>query len=123
MHHLMILLHQVVQCFPNEWDQLIPVVEYLLDTEIGETGFSAHELQTGYSLLQTEDVTIAPFMHPRGTAQTDTVARLFANFRHMHDILSRHREAKLTKACEYINERRHVRLLQPGEIVFRRLPP
>ena len=66
MHHLMILLHQVVKCFPNEWDQLIPVAEYLLDTEIGETGFSAHELQTGYALLQTEDVTLAPFHASEG---------------------------------------------------------
>ena len=36
---------------------LAPVLEYLMDTEIGETGFSAHELQTGYSLLQEPDAT------------------------------------------------------------------
>ena len=63
-----------------------------MDTEIGETGFSAHELQTGYSLLQEPDATLAPFMVPRGTAQTDIVARLFSNFREMASILSRHRE-------------------------------
>eukprot|EP00973_Karenia_brevis_P001137 155052-Karenia_brevis.AAC.1 len=33
--------------------------------QIGECGFSAHELQTGYSLLQEPDVTLAPFMVPR----------------------------------------------------------
>ena len=71
---------------------LAPVVEYLLDTEIGESGFSAHELQTGYSLLQEPDVTLAPFLIPRGTAQTDTAARLFSNFRELAGILNRHKE-------------------------------
>ena len=51
-----------------------------MDTEIVDSGFSAPELQTGYSLLQEPDVTLAPFMVRRGAAQTDIVARLFHNF-------------------------------------------
>ena len=90
MQQWLILIHQVCRAFPQEWDTLAPVVEYLMDTEIGECGFSAHELQTGYSLLQEPDVTLAPFMQPRGTAQTDIVARLFSNFRELAGILNRH---------------------------------
>ena len=92
MTQWLILIHQVCKTFPQDWDILAPVVEYLMDTEIGECGFSAHELQTGYALLQEPDVTLAPFLAPRGTAQTDIVARLFSNFRELAGILNRHRE-------------------------------
>ncbi len=88
----LILIHQICEAFPQEWDELAPVVEYLMDTEIGECGFSAHELQTGYSLVQEPDVTLAPFMVPNGLPQTDICARLFCNFRTMAGILHRHKE-------------------------------
>ena len=52
MQFWLLLIHQICGTFPQEWDILAPVVEYLLDTDINESGFSAHELQTGYSLLQ-----------------------------------------------------------------------
>ena len=98
-------------------------MEYLLDTEIGDCGFSAHELQTGYALLQEPDVTMAPFMQPRGTAETDIVAKLFSNFRRMAVVLNRHKEQALTKQELQVNKTRHIRQLHPGEIVFRRMPP
>ena len=60
MQQWLVLIHQVCRSFPQEWDILTPVVEYLMDTEIGECGFSAHEMQTGYSLLQEPDATLAP---------------------------------------------------------------
>eukprot|EP00973_Karenia_brevis_P069740 9696472-Karenia_brevis.AAC.1 len=93
MSQWLILIHQICKAFPQEWDVLAPVVEYLMDTEIGECGFSAHELQTGYSLLQEPDVTLAPFMVPRGVAETDIVARLFSNFRELAGIFNRAKEA------------------------------
>ena len=101
---------------------LAPVVEYLIDTEIGEWGFSAHELQTGYSLLQELDVTLAPFLVPRGLAQTDVVARLFTNFRELAGILHRHKEQALLKTADQVNQTRHLRQLIPGEVVFRKMP-
>jgi hypothetical protein len=104
MQYWLILIHRICHAFPQEWDTLAPVVEYLLDTEIGECGFSAHELQTGYSLLQEPDVTLAPFMIPRGTAQTDVVAKLFSNFRELSGILTRHKERAAMKQQENINQ-------------------
>ena len=77
MSQWLVLIHSVCHAFTTEWDVLAPVVEYMMDTEIGECGFSAHELQTGYSLLQEPDVTLAPFLVPRGLPQTDVVAKLF----------------------------------------------
>eukprot|EP00973_Karenia_brevis_P038502 5311517-Karenia_brevis.AAC.1 len=100
MSQWLILIHQICKAFPQEWDVLAPVVEYLMDTEIGECGFSAHELQTGYSLLQEPDVTLAPFMVPRGVAETDIVARLFSNFRELAGIFNRAKKAALTKQEE-----------------------
>ena len=60
MQQWLILIHKVCSAFPQEWDVLAPVVEYLMDTEVGECGFSAHEMQTGYSILQEPDATLAP---------------------------------------------------------------
>ena len=57
-------MHHIAGAFNTEWCKLAPVVEYLIDTEINETGFSAYELQTGYALLETHDVTLAPFHLP-----------------------------------------------------------
>ena len=122
MQQWLILIHQVCRTFPQDWDILAPVVEYLMDTEIGECGFSAHELQTGYALLQEPDVTLAPFLVPRGTAQTDIVARLFSNFRELSSILNRHREQISARRESSINQTRHLRQLIPGEVVFRRMP-
>ena len=61
MQHWLLLIHTITGAFAQEWCKLAPVAEYLIDTEINETGFSAYELQTGYALLQSEDVTLAPF--------------------------------------------------------------
>ena len=98
MQQWLILIHKVCSAFPQEWDVLAPVVEYLMDTEVGECGFSAHEMQTGYSILQESDATLAPFMVPRGSAQTDVAARLFSNFREMAGVLQRHKEAVLASS-------------------------
>ena len=122
MQHWLILIHKICKAFPQEWDVLAPVVEYLMDTEIGDCGFSAHELQTGYSLLQEPDITLAPFMVPRGSAETDIVSRLFSNFRELAVIFNRHKEFLQAKREKQVNHNRHLRQLIPGEIVFRRMP-
>ena len=119
----LLLIHEVCKTFTTEWDVLAPVVEYMMDTEIGECGFSAHELQTGYSLLQEPDATLAPFMVPRGLPQTDIVAKLFCNFREMSGIFNRHKEKLLAAQVEGANKNRHLRQLREGETVFRKLPP
>ena len=123
MKHWLILIHGICKSFPQEWDILAPAVEYLQDTEIGECGFSAHELQTGYSLLQEPDVTLAPFLVPRGTAQTDLVARLFSNFRELAGILNRSKDHALEQQIQTANRTRNLKALMSGETLFRRMPP
>ena len=41
MQQWLILIHQVCKSFPQEWDTLAPVVEYLMDTEISECALSS----------------------------------------------------------------------------------
>ena len=95
MQQWLVLIHRVCRTFPQEWDVFAPAIEYLMDTQIGESGFSPHELQTGYSLLQEPDATLAPFMVPKGTPQTDIAARLFSNFRALSGIMNRHKDQLL----------------------------
>ena len=122
MTQWLILIHKTCRAFPQEWDTLAPAVEYLMATEIGECGFSAHELETGCSLLQEPDVTLAPFLVPLGTAQTDLAARPLSNFRELAGILNRHKAAKFVKKALQVNQTRHLHQLIAGETVFRRMP-
>ena len=39
MQQWLILIHEICRAFPQEWDVLAPVVDYVMDTEIGEGGF------------------------------------------------------------------------------------
>ena len=80
MHQWLILIHEICRTFPQNWDTLTPYVEFILATQIGECGFSPHELETGYALLQEPDVTMMPFQVPKGLPQTDLIARLFTKF-------------------------------------------
>ena len=77
MQSWLILIHHICRTFPQNWDVLAPAIEFLQDTEIGACGFSPHELQTGYALLQEPGATLAPFMVPRGLPETDIISRLF----------------------------------------------
>ena len=92
MSQWLILIHKVAGAYPQEWDVLAPAIEYYMDTAIGETEFSAHEIQTGYALLEEPDRHLAPFMVPRGTPQTDIAARRFMNFSHLYTMLLEHKE-------------------------------
>lgn len=89
-----------------------------MDTEIGPDGFFAHKLQTSHSLLQSPDVTSAPFLVPRRTAQTDVAARLFSNCREMAGIMNRPKESEFAKKQSVqVNEDRHHRSLVIRETV------
>ena len=122
MQSWLILIHHICRTFPQNWDVLAPAIEYLQDTEIGACGFSPHELQTGYALLQEPDATLAPFMVPRGLPETDIISRLFNNFRELHGQFVRHREAELESSADYANRNRHFKNFQEGEVVYRRMP-
>ena len=123
MHQWLILIHEVCRTFPQYWDELTPYVEFLLANQIGECGFSPHELETGYALLHEPDVTMLPLQIPRGLPQTDLLVRLFTNFKELAGILNRAKEGKLEQQMKWANETRHLRRLDEGEIVFRRMPP
>ena len=73
-----ILLNKVVKAFPQEWPSLIPVVEFLLHTAPqGDHGLSAHDMSCGYGLLSPADSKVAPFMVPKGIAETDVAAKVW----------------------------------------------
>ena len=83
---------------------------------------SRHDLQTGFSLLQEPDATLAPFLIRRGLPQTDTVARLITNFRDLATLLNRHKEEQGRLKAQQVNQHRHLRTLDKGEVVFPKMP-
>ena len=86
----LILMQEVCKAFPQEWAALIPVVEYLHHTAPqGPHGFSAHDLSCAYAIASPTDAQLAPFRVPKGLPETDTVARLFSNFKEMYGMFTR----------------------------------
>jgi len=102
---------------------LVLVLEYLCDkAPRPPTGLSAFEVMQGYALASNMDKLLAPFTVPLGLAETDVAARLFANFRDLYGIFNRMTgHVAMAKQIE-INRKRHVRVFDKGEIVFRKLP-
>ena len=75
-------MREVCDAYPQEWCALVESLEYLYDTEPqGDFGLSAHDMSAGYALARDVDRRLAPFLVPRGTAQTDLAARVFDRFR------------------------------------------
>ena len=124
MHNHLILMQVVCKAFPQEWPSLICVLEFLYDTAPqGVHGLSAHDMSTGYAIASPQSRRLAPFMVPRGLAETDVAVRLFANFRELYGIFSRANREQAQKVQVAINRKRHDRSLAAGETVYRRLPP
>ena len=83
------------------------------------TKLSAFDVTQGYALASNMDRRLAPFTVPLGLAETDVAARLFATFREFYEIFNRMTgHVAMAKQIE-INRKRHVRVFDKGEIVFK----
>ena len=70
-----VLLHAVTAAHPQEWPQLLPVVEYLQAiAPQGSHGFSAHDLCCAYSIITEADSRLAPFRAPQGLPESETAS-------------------------------------------------
>jgi len=118
-----ILMREVCDAYPQEWCSLVESLEYLYDTEPqGDFGLSAHDMSTGYALTRDVDRRLAPFLVPRGTAQTDLAARVFDRFRGLFGIFSRAVRFRAQQVEEVVNRRRNLRIFDEGEMVYRKKP-
>jgi len=122
MTNHLILIHAICKAFPQEWPALVEALEYLYETEPQGAGLSANDLLTGYSLVSEVDRRLAPFVVPRGAAETSDAARLFTRFTELFGIFDRHAKSRSKQLQEVANRRRALRTFDPGEVVFWRKP-
>ena len=85
-------------------------------------GLSAKDLSQGFSLAQSSHKDLMPFQLLRGLADTDVAVRLFDSFRELYSIFQRVIQEDRLRDQLRINRHRWVRELEPGDVVFRRLP-
>ena len=76
----------------------------------------------GYAIASPIDRQLAPFLVPKGMAESDIAARLFTNWVELHGLFSRASRDAALRVQLCINHNRHMRELQQGETVFRKLP-
>ena len=89
---------------------------------LGPHGFSAHDLTCAYSIITEADARLVPFKVPHGLPESEIVAKMFSSFKSIYGAFTRmNREASLS-ALKMANQHRQVRIFEPGETVFRRMP-
>ena len=65
---------------------------------------------------------MAPFQLPGGMPETDIATKLFANWKELYGIFIRCSQEKAPQLQMRLNRNKAVRRLDPGDIVYRRLP-
>ena len=121
---LLILMKEVVNAFPQEWANLVPAVEHLMHTAPqGSHGISAHDLSCAWGIACSRDTQLAPFRVPARTPETDIAAGVFTNFRELMGVFTRFSMDAALRTQLAENKMRVERTFEPGEIVFRKLPP
>ena len=102
---------------------MIQAVEYLYFTAPqGALGFSARDMTMGFSLAHRVGVDLMPFMVAEGSLESSFALRLFDNFRHLYSIFVRVTQEEKYRDQLQVNQHRWVPHLEPGDMVFRKLP-
>ena len=122
IHHNL-LMNAVCRAFPQEWPSLLPAIEYLyFTTPQSVLGLSAKDLSMGYSFAESSHKDLMMFRVPKGLAETDVAIKLFDSFKELYGVFSRVVQEGHLRDQLRINRHRWVRGLQPGDVVYRRLP-
>jgi len=123
MTNHLILLNEVCKAYPQEWAALVPALEYLYETAPrAPHGISAFDLTRGYALISDVDKQLAPFEVPPALPETETVQKMFKEFRELHGIFTRMTAHEAERKQEELNRKRSVRVFERGETVFRKKP-
>ena len=118
-----ILMHAVCRAWPQEWSSLLGAIQFLYFTAAqNATGLSARDMSMGYAIAQDSHRLLMPFRVPKGMAETDIAARLFDNFRNLYSMFMRIQQEERLKDQLRINQKRWMRPLEIGDVVFRKLP-
>ena len=118
-----ILMDGVCHSQPQEWSSLVSAVQYLYFISAqNPLGISARDMTMGYAIAQNTHKSLMPFKVPKGMPETDVCIRLFDNFRNPYSLFMRVTQEERLRDQARINSKRWMRTLQPGDVVYRKLP-
>ena len=117
-----LLVSDVMQCFPNEVEELTYVVEFIVYNTPGVHGFTPRDLDRRWSAATPLERELQPFQILEFEPASDYVARLFKTYRAVRaDVVSK-LHASAGKRQELANRFRKAKTVLPGQQVVLRDP-
>ena len=102
---------------------LVPAVEYLMYVSpLSGSGFSARDLESGWSLASPLEQALRPFDVPSGAPEEVVARRLFYRFRGIKVLFDDWVRNKDARVEELVNARRVLRSWRVGDLVYRKKP-
>ena len=119
---LSLLLHDVAKCHPEEWSELLPVVEFVIYNTPGPHGFTPRDIDRRWSLALPLEKELQPFQVGEFEPVTEYAANIFRTYREIKAKVLKHYKESSEKRAELANRFRNSRHIEPGTRVVYRDP-
>ena len=117
-----LLIHSLCHAFPQDWDEMAPVVEYLVTVTPYDNGLCSRDFECGWSLLGNLERSLLPFTVPNSLPEDPFLIQLIHGYSDLKLFFDRFEAAKAEKLDASMNASRHPRRIHEGDEVYRRKP-
>jgi hypothetical protein len=117
-----ILVVDIVRSFPDEWTELLPVVEFTLYTTPGAHGFSPRDIDRRWSTALPLEKELQPFQIHEFEPMNVSLKRVFEEYRTVKAKVVGWYAATSAKRAELANRHRKNRVVEQGSRVVYRDP-
>jgi hypothetical protein len=115
-----ILMHDVIRAHGTEWDELLPVMEFLLYNTPGPHGFTPRDLDRKWSTSLPIAKELQPFQVGEYESLTTYAQGLFRSYRQVRAAIVKHNALASLKRTDLANRFRRPKELRPGmRVVYR----
>ena len=117
---LSLLLHDVVKCHPEEWSELLPVIEFIIYNTPGPHGFTPRDIDRRWSLALPLEKELQPFHVLDFEPITEYAKNVFRTYRDIKDKVLKHYAKSSEQRADLANRFRKSRHIEPGtQVVYR----
>ena len=117
-----ILLTDVLKCNPEEWSDLLPVVEFVIYTTPGPYGFTPRDIDRSWSSALKLEKDLQPFQLRDFEPVTDYARKLFTEYREIRETVINKKLKESQARADTTNRFRKSRELRVGQKVAYRDP-
>ena len=115
-----ILVHDVMKSYPNEWTELLPVIEFLIYNTPGPHGLTPRDIDRRWSLALPLEKELMPFQALSFEPISEHAKNLFKTYRELRAVVIKHYADASEQRAKLANRFRRSRTLEPGmKVVYR----